>query len=491
MKKIFKKSTGWGLEGKILVVLLVVLAGILAAAWGGAMKLRDTVAQNAAVMNVDPGALIEIENLKGLADSFVSDSRAYFLMGSKSIFDRQRAEKDQFSTALVKFEKDYGLPQIPEIIRKIEALKVQEQEIFDQGMAFREKNEESKIVGQFYQSKTAPLLTQLKENVDQMAQIHTAELANAKERARTAGLDAQAQIPRGMTWLSQALGLVFFAMALLVVRVMRVRSFHLRERDRLVDEAKKAILARDEVIAAVSHDFNEPLKTLSEISSTLKSGAPTASDAIDATVGEMKTLVEDIVDQKKADMGSLALRLDQLRVGDLLEEAQFMLQPMAKQRGMTLQFDTVNPSVMAFVDRERVMRVLANVIGNAIKFGPKHSRINVKVKADQQFATILVADTGPGIPENQLGNLFENFWQARSTSSQGAGVGLAVVKTIIEAHGGAVKAESNLHGGTTISFSLPRRRPAGAQLRKPTATGVRHVSRTTGETLSTEENPTL
>jgi signal transduction histidine kinase len=137
------------------------------------------------------------------------------------------------------------------------------------------------------------------------------------------------------------------------------------------------------------------------------------------------------------------------------------------------------------------MRVLSNLIGNAIKFSPKHSRVNVKVRADQQFVNIAIADSGPGIPENHLGGVFENFWQDRKTADQGAGVGLAVVKTVIEAHGGTVKAESNLNGGTTFTFSLPRRRPAGAQLRKPTPAAIKRLSRTTGELLDHTDGPTL
>jgi signal transduction histidine kinase len=124
-----------------------------------------------------------------------------------------------------------------------------------------------------------------------------------------------------------------------------------------------------------------------------------------------------------------------------------------------------------------VMRVLANLVGNAIKFSPKHSRVNVKVKADAQFANISILDSAPQIPESRMASLFDNFWQARRSAVQGAGVGLTVVKTIIEAHGGIVKVEHNLQGGNTFTFSLPRRRPANAQLKKPQSSGVRKIAR--------------
>jgi signal transduction histidine kinase len=123
------------------------------------------------------------------------------------------------------------------------------------------------------------------------------------------------------------------------------------------------------------------------------------------------------------------------------------------------------------------MRVLVNLIGNAIKYSRKHTKVLVKVKSDAQFVNIAIADTGPGIPAGQVPTLFDNFWQARRTADQGAGIGLAVVKTIIEAHGGTVKVDSNAGQGSTFTFSLPRRRPAGAQLKKPSASTVRKIAR--------------
>jgi signal transduction histidine kinase len=92
----------------------------------------------------------------------------------------------------------------------------------------------------------------------------------------------------------------------------------------------------------------------------------------------------------------------------------------------------------------------------------------VKARSDQQFVFISVKDSGPGIPERQLPELFDHFWQARKTAEQGSGIGLAIVKTIIEAHGGTVTVESHVGHGSTFTFSLPRRRPAGAHLGRPT-----------------------
>jgi signal transduction histidine kinase len=472
MSKTSKKSIGWSLEGQALVVLLILFAVVVAEGWNYSMKLRQTVASNAAVMSEDAGALIGVERLRNIAESQVSNSRAYFLLGSKSILDRQKSEKDKFASELITYEKKYSLVKVGEIVKRIQALEVQEGEIFDQAQGFRNKQTESKIVGQFYQSKTLPILDQLNQNFDEIVKLHNAELDHAGNRARQAGLEAQAQIPKGMSRFIAALTALFLAMTLLILRMIRRRSAHLRERDRLYEEAKNAVLARDEVIAAASQDFKEPLAAISEMSETLKKSQSSEEvsnqvELIKSTIVEIEGHISNIYDQKRADMGTLNLRLDQLAIADVLEDAQIMLKPLAKHRDVGLQFDSVNQSVLAFVDRERVMRVLSNLIGNAIKFSRKHSKVLIKVRSDQQFVTISIADSGPGIPDSQVAGLFDNFWQASRSADQGAGVGLAVVKTIIEAHGGTIKVDSNLGQGSTFTFSLPRRRPAGATLRKP------------------------
>jgi signal transduction histidine kinase len=462
------------IEGLVLIGLLVAVAVVLIGAWGEAMRLRSTVAANAAVMKVDSSALTEIEHLRNLADSEIQNARAYFLMGSKSVFEKQEAEKNQFANELAAYEKKHAAPQVHEIVKKITDLSAQEADLFRQAEEFRAKQTESKIVGQFYQAKTSPILKEMNDQLDKGLAFHKADLSAASAKGTQAGVDAQNEIPKAMSALSTAIAILSGLFALLVIRVLASRARVLRERERLVDEAKAAIISRDEAISAFTYDFKEPLENLKQIAT---SPAAEMGALVTSTVVEMEALMADIHDQTKASTGGLFLRLEQLSIADILDDAQSFLQPLAKQRDITLQFDAVNPTVLAYVDRERVMRVLANLVGNAIKFSPKHSRVNVKVKADAQFANISILDSAPQIPESRMASLFDNFWQARRSAVQGAGVGLTVVKTIIEAHGGIVKVEHNLQGGNTFTFSLPRRRPANAQLKKPQSSGVRKIAR--------------
>lgn len=464
MKKFASVFEKVGVIGILLTALVVLFAGVLAIGWNASVDLRKTVAANAEVMNVDSSALLELERLRGLAESQITNSRAYFLLGSKSLLDKQKDEKQRFRDGMAKFVSENPLPQIADIAAALEKIQTQEAEFFDQGVGFREKATESKIVAQFYQSKMSPLLAQMNELFDKIEKLENEKLAEARTLAIKAGTDAQAQIPRNMIWFMSAVTAIFLATALLVVWLLVTRSQQQKVRDRLYMEAQKSALDRDEVIAAVGFDMKAPLAALGEIAKDLP---PESAELVGGVVEEINATVSDIVDQKHADLGALTLRLEQLPIAGVLEDARAMLSPLAKRKDITLQIDNVSQSVLAYVDRERVMRVLANLVGNAIKFSPRNAAIQIKVKSDAQFANVSVIDSGPGIPESRLATIFENFWQARKTAEQGPGIGLAVVKTIIESHGGAVKAEKSVvTGGTVVTFSLPRRRPVGAVLKK-------------------------
>jgi len=470
MTKFKIKKINWSIERKALVVFSVIFVGVIITAWGYALKLKQTVAENNAVSHVNPAALVEVERMRNLAESQLANSKGYILLGSKSILDQQEKETQQLDQALMDFEKQYSLPKIPGILKRIRDIEVKNKEFFDQAMDFRDKKTESKIVGQFFQAKTNPLKTQLNEAFDEIVSIHKTELDRARVQTREAAINVETQIPKGMMWFTSSIALLFFGVTFLVIRLLRERPAHISERNRLYQEAIKAVQSRDEAIFAVSQDLNEGLDLITTTADQLARSSQSEAiqekgELIKSTVTVVEGLIKDIRDQKSAEMEGMTLRLDQAGIDDVLESARLLLAPLAKQRDIRIQIDTVNPPVLAFYDRERVLRVLSNLVGNAIKFSAKGGKVVVKVRSDQKFVNISVLDNGAGIPESQLAGLFDNFWQARKTQEQGSGVGLAIVKTIVEAHGGTVQVQSQSGRGSTFTFSLPRRRPVGAPVR--------------------------
>ncbi|WP_413290460.1 sensor histidine kinase [Bdellovibrio sp. HCB337] len=471
MANINLKKINWSMERKALVAFSIIFVAVVGSAWIYAMKLRQTVVANNSITMMDSSALVEVERLRNIADSQIANSKAFFLLGAKSIFDLQEKEKDELMKSLASFEKEYSLPQIPAIIKRIESIELKNKEFFDQAMDFREKKTESKIVGQFFQSKAGPLRAQLNDAFDEISSLHKAEIDRVNAQARGSVVSIESDIPKGMAWLTSSIALIFLGLSFLVIRLLRERPAHLAERNRLYNEAIKAVQSRDEAIFAVSHDLNESLTAIKSTAERLETTGQSevvkeSAELVKGNVQVIEGLIKDIRDQKSSEMEGLILRLDQLGIDEVLESARLLMQPMAKQRDVRIQVDTVNPPVLAFYDRERVLRVLSNLIGNAIKASPKGGKVVVKVRSDQKFVNISVLDNGTGIPDSQLEGIFDNFWQARKTADQGAGIGLAIVKTTVEAHGGTVQVQSQSGRGSTFTFSLPRRRPVGAPVRK-------------------------
>jgi signal transduction histidine kinase len=150
-------------------------------------------------------------------------------------------------------------------------------------------------------------------------------------------------------------------------------------------------------------------------------------------------------------------------VEPLVREACTLLEHAATTKSIELvcRFDESAPLVHA--DRERVLQVFGNLIGNAVKFTPEGGEVQIRVDRMDGFVRFSVADTGQGIAEEELTHVFDRFWQARRSRDGGAGLGLAIARGIVEAHGGEMWAESTVGRGSTFSFTLPAE-PAAADM---------------------------
>jgi signal transduction histidine kinase len=136
-------------------------------------------------------------------------------------------------------------------------------------------------------------------------------------------------------------------------------------------------------------------------------------------------------------------------------------QPTASAKGLSLDSDVASDSLLARFDHERIHQVLANLLSNAIKFTPEGGRVSIRVEPAEGEIRFSVTDTGPGIAEDELGRIFERFWQVVGGDKRGLGLGLYISKCIIEAHGGRIWAESQPEAGSTFFFTLPGARTSG------------------------------
>ena len=250
---------------------------------------------------------------------------------------------------------------------------------------------------------------------------------------------------------------------LTLVQELARRASMAIENARLFRESQDSIAARDEILAIVAHDLRNPLSTIMMASALVHDelGAEHAAERkrlemIIRGAERMNRLIGDLLEVKRVERGRLVVEPRPARLGPMIVEAMEMLHPMAAAASLTLAGTAPDDLPAVLADPVRIQQVLSNLVGNAIKFTPAGGRIEVRAEPHGDGAVrISVADTGPGIATDQLPQVFGRFWQGGHRDRLGIGLGLAICKGIIEAHGGEIWVESVPGEGTTFAFWLP------------------------------------
>jgi len=247
------------------------------------------------------------------------------------------------------------------------------------------------------------------------------------------------------------------------------------ERARLLAAAELASRERERLLAVVAHDLRNPLGAIGIYAEMLRNMLPeqdegrndaytrTALRTIHQSTVAMQRLVEDLLDAASLRDGGLSIHRVSQRVDEPFDAAERMLRPLANAEDVTLVFeaDGDSPERVGAIDSERVVQLLSNVVGNAIKFTPARGTVTVRYRADANAVTASVVDTGPGIAPEDLPNLFSAYWRGHRRGERadderrGAGLGLWIARAIVEAHGGELRVDSQPGDGTTFHFTLP------------------------------------
>jgi len=240
---------------------------------------------------------------------------------------------------------------------------------------------------------------------------------------------------------------------------------------RLGDEAQEAIRSRDNLLETVSHDLRSPLsaitisaKLLSRmLASSEQTLARRQAETISRATQRMTRLIDDLLTASTIDAGRLTMAMSAERIEEIVTDAAETFEPVAAESSLQLVVMASAGLPEVLCDRDRIHQVLANLLGNATKFTPAGGRITIEVEQRGSEVQISVTDTGPGIPNDMLPNVFEHYWRGNLKSGAGLGLGLYICKGIIGSHGGRIWAESSPGEGARFIFTVP---VAGA--RQPT-----------------------
>jgi signal transduction histidine kinase len=228
-------------------------------------------------------------------------------------------------------------------------------------------------------------------------------------------------------------------------------------------QAEQASRAREDLLAIVAHDMRNPLNTI-QLSTRLiekdsadrrPPGYEKGVETIKRSAHRLNRLIQDILDYEKVRAGTIEIQPKPEPVRQLLDDVSETMRPLAESKSQQIAVDfQAGGSVLC--DRDRILQVFSNLIGNSIKFMNAGGRIVIGCGSTATEFTFSVKDQGPGIPDQQLSNVFDRYWQARQTARQGTGLGLSIAKGIVEAHHGRIWAESKSGEGSTFYFTLPR-----------------------------------
>ena len=184
-------------------------------------------------------------------------------------------------------------------------------------------------------------------------------------------------------------------------------------------------------------------------------GARRYLEALRRSVDRMEHLIDDLLDMASINAGRLSLQPMQLDASEMLDEAVDLLEPLANERGITIIRSYDVRGVPLHADRDRLIQVFGNVLGNAIKFCKPGDIVTVRGVRAGDHVRFSIADTGPGIPRAELAHIFEPYWSGRAGKKTGSGLGLFITNAIVEAHGGKIEVESEEGRGAMFHVTLP------------------------------------
>jgi len=230
-------------------------------------------------------------------------------------------------------------------------------------------------------------------------------------------------------------------------------------------EALRAVdQMKSDFLAAMSHDFRSPLTVvrgavellLGERPGALTAGQRELAESAERNVLRLEEFTEDLLEMARLEQGAVALEPEDLDMRALLTEIVADHQILAKQRRQWFALDAPADAMRVSADRGRLRQALSNLVGNAIKYAPTGTPINVRAERQNGLFRIAVSDHGPGIPAEERGHMFEKFFRGRGVgSTPGAGLGLSIARSLVVLHGGTLDYEDTPGGGSTFVVRLP------------------------------------
>ena len=431
-------------------VLMLVLAAAMAYS---IHRLSSGADDQITEIRAEENELTLAERLRWSSELLVSTGRGYLISGEPSLDAAVQAAKARFAENIQLLRRESltetGHHLVLEVKHAADQFMTVQEELMS---ARRAGNEPSSLVRRF-DTELVPLSHELDQALARLVDYKAARLAGHYDEAR-------AERGRLEVGLYALLGVVVIAGVVIAWAFAgRLgRAYHREERALVA--ARSAIAARDEIMSIVAHDLRNPLGAITMRAAMLRKEAESdkvrqQADSIENVAMRMEYLIRTMLDVAAMEAGRFSLVRGPCAVEDVVREVLALFGPLATTKHVRLDARMTTPALRIHADRERVIQVLSNLLGNALRFTPRGGHVTITAERQGEQVRFAVLDTGPGMSAEQLAHVFERFWKADTPGVKSTGLGLFIAKGIVEAHGGHIWAESERGHGARFFFTFP------------------------------------
>jgi signal transduction histidine kinase len=415
-------------------------------------RLASVADEQVALLRREESEITLVERLRWNSELIVSDGRGYLISGDSDLRKQVQQAEARFDQSVRALNDQTLSPRGAALVADAEAAAKNFRRTQEELLAARRRSANTGLLVRRFESELLPLRRALEQALARLVGHKEAALDTLYDTARA----ARTRFELRTYGLLGSLTLTGLAIAwYLATRLGRAY----RQERRAHQAARQAIAARDEIMGIVAHDLRNPLGAITMKATLLRMGADpdkmrAQAESIEKIAMRMEYLIRTMLDVATIEAGKFSVMLQTCAVDELVCETAEMFESLAASKQVRFVQNVKESGLAIRADRERVLQVLSNIIGNALRFTPPGGHVTLSIDRRAAEARFSIFDSGPGIASEHLSRVFDRFWKDE-TGKKGTGLGLFIAKGIVGAHEGRIWVESEPGHGAQFYFTLP------------------------------------
>lgn len=436
----------------------VILAAVFAFGMGLSIHRFESAAdEQIAHLRSEEREISLVERLRWSSELIVADGRGYLLARDPTLLERLHDSKVDIDGVLSALQSQSLSPESRELTNQAERAVRRFVAIQEALVEARQESADTRTVTRRFEVELLPARRELEDALQHLA----AHKRDSIRRTYEAAERERASLSTRLYGFLVVLLLVSTAIASYFAKLL---GHSLQGEQQALAAARSAVAVRDDLMSIVAHDLRNPLNAVTVQASLMRDAAESAelrdqAESIIRIGKRMDNLIRTTLDAATIEAGRFTIQPARCKVDDLLRESLETFTPLAAARGIHLECHVAGGEVAVTADRDRILQVLSNLLGNALKFTSEGGTITLTREPANGTVRFAVGDTGPGIASENLARVFDRFWKDESRGRRGTGLGLFIAKGIVDAHDGTIWVESDLGRGSSFFFTLPEATP--------------------------------